>query len=263
MSSVLLDVDGHVATITLNRPEQLNALDAGLREALQEAIRTVDETDAVRVAILTGAGRAFCAGGDIADMRRRLEEGWGLGRRRDHYLHGSARLVENLAALRKPLIAAVNGAAVGAGCNLVLLADIRIAARSATFGQVFVRRGLMPDFGGTYLLPETVGHAAAMELALTGRIIDSEEARALGLVNRVVDDADLLGQARAVADAIAANAPLAVQATKAALTWTRRHALAAALDLEAEGQARLQGTEDYREAVYAFLEKRPAQFSGR
>ena len=210
---VLYDVDAHVATITLNRPDRLNAATFELGEQLQEAFRTADTSKDVRVVILTGAGRGFCSGDDV-------EAAWGDPRMEATVAElASARPpmtpeVEVILACRKPTIAAVNGVALGIGMDLAVLCDIRIASQYAKFGQLFVKMGLMADVTGYWLLPRLVGQDMATRLLLTGDIIDANEALRIGLVSQVVPSGDLMTETRALADRIAANPPEAVEHIK-------------------------------------------------
>lgn len=263
MGLVEVEVAEHVATLTLNRPERLNALSQELYDDLNAAVRQIDSDDEIFVAVVTGAGRAFCSGGDLRATSERIRIAMTEGARRDRYLHESARMVENLLALRKPLIAAVNGPAMGAGCSLAVVADLRIASEAATFGMPFVQRGLMPDWGSTYLVPRLIGIGTAAYLAFTGEPVTAAEALRIGLVNEVVPAGELMARCWELAQRIGSNAPLAVQAAKAAMRVRDAQETAGALMVEAAAQARLQGTEDFREGVAAFLEKRPARFVGR
>jgi enoyl-CoA hydratase len=257
--SLLLDRDGAVATITLNRPAVLNALNAELLARLDDALATIEGDATVRVAIVTGAGeRAFAAGADIAELAQLdgAVAGAALARR-------GQRITQRIEALRVPVIAAVNGFALGGGCELAMACDIRIASENAKFGQPEVNLGIPPGYGGTQRAARLLGTGAAMLLCTTGAIVDAAEALRIGLVQRVVPAADLLGEARALAATIASKAPLAVTAAKRAILDGAALAMADALALEALHFGSLIGTADFREGTSAFLAKRAPAFEGR
>lgn len=262
--AVLYDRDGPVVTLTLNRPEQLNPIsDPEVIEALLAALARMERDPEVRVAILTGAGKAFSSGGNL----RTMNAPGGINdpksvRTRLNYRHGIQRIPLAFARLEVPVIAAVNGAAFGAGCDLTTVCDLRIASKSARFAENFVKIGLIAGDGGSWLLPRIVGFSKACEMALTGDPVSAEEALACGLVSKVVDDADLLSEARALALRIAANPPFAVRMTKRLLWEGREMSLSAALDMAGSMQALVHHTHDHKEAVEAFLEKRKPNFTG-
>ena len=214
----------------------------------------------VRVVVLTGAGKAFCAGGDM----KRMETGTGLTppEQRDE-IRTNHRIVKTIHEMEKPVIASVNGVAVGAGCDLVLACDMRIASEKARFGEVFANVGLVPDAGGTYFLPRLIGSAKAMELILTGRIIDAREADRIGLVNRVVPHDDLKKETMAFAEKLAQGPPLAMGMAKTAIYRGMQMDLASELEYEAYAQSILMETEDYQEGVKAFSEKRLPNYKGK
>jgi enoyl-CoA hydratase len=258
-ASVLLDRDGAVAVITLNRPAVLNALNAELLDRLDDALGEIEHDTAVRALILTGAGeRAFAAGADIGELARidGAVTGAALARR-------GQRVTQRIEALRVPVIAAVNGFALGGGCELAMACDIRIASDNAKFGQPEVNLGIPPGYGGTQRTTRLLGTGMAMLLCTTGTIIDAHEALRIGLVQRVVPLADLLTEARAIAATIAAKAPLAVTATKRAILDGAALAMGDALALEALHFGSLAGTNDFREGTSAFLAKRSPVFEGR
>ena len=262
---VLYEMDeGGIVTLTLNRPDMRNPLtDADMLEAILAALTRLEEDSSARVAILTGAGKAFSSGGNMHAMR----EGGGLkdalpARTRNNYKRGIQRLPLAFAALEVPVIAAVNGPAIGAGCDLTCMCDLRIAGESAKFAESFVKIGLVSGDGGAWLLPRVVGWSKAAEMALTGDMIDAQEALACGLVSQVVPDAELLDAARALARRIAANPPHAERMTKRLLWEGRSAALASVLEMAAPMQALAHATGDHSEAVEAFLEKRKPVFRG-
>jgi 2-(1,2-epoxy-1,2-dihydrophenyl)acetyl-CoA isomerase len=254
-----LDDDG-IATITLNRPEKLNALSGELATELAETVLRVAGDVRVRGVVITGAGRAFCAGGDIDGMRRHCEaQDWSSIR---DLVQAGATVVETLFSMPKPTVAAINGPAAGAGGSLALACDFRIASQSASFGLVFSRIGLHPDWGGTYFLPRIVGTAKALELILSGDIIDAAECSRLGIVNRVTDADHLLSTAREYAVTFAAKAPLALTLARQAVYSSVNMTLKEVLALEVENQMRIFPTADAKEGISAFLEKRRPTFTG-
>jgi 2-(1,2-epoxy-1,2-dihydrophenyl)acetyl-CoA isomerase len=260
--NLLFDIDDAIATITLNRPERLNALNYALKNEMLKAFDVVANDDAVRAVVLTGSGRAFCAGADLQDVLRRSLDMDPVTREREA-VRGFNELVRVMRQLEKPIIAAVNGVAVGGGCCLAMAADIRLAGPSAQFGMVFVRLGLSSaDMGGTFLLPRLVGLAHASELLLTGEIIGAERAERIGLVNRLLAKDELMPTARQYAARLAAGPPIALAATKRALNQSLGIDIAQHLDYEAYVQSTCMLTDDHREGVEAFLSKRQAQFQG-
>lgn len=262
---VLYEVADHVATVTLNRPDRLNAATFDLGEALIDAFRRAEHDDDVRVVVLTGAGRGFCSGDDI-------EAAWGDPRmdeiRRDL---ASVRppMTPEAAALfgcTKPTIAAVNGVALGIGMDLAVMCDIRIASEKARFGLLYVKMGLMADVASYWRLPQLIGYEKAAELLMTAEIIDAAEALRIGLVSRVVTPDELSGVAQQLAAKIAAQPPLAVRHVKEGLRRAVGRSYTDMSDLATfvgNGLARLFESEDHKEAVAAFMEKRPAVFTGR
>jgi enoyl-CoA hydratase/carnithine racemase len=264
LPDVRYEVDAAVATITLDRPEARNAYSEEMVESLVRALDAADGDDAVRAVILTGAGKAFCAGGDLKRMQQQsgMFEGGPYTLRRN-YQRGIHTIPERLARFEKPVIAAVNGPAMGAGLDLACMCDVRVAARSARFGSSFINVGLVPGDGGAYFLTRTIGFPRALEMMLTGRVVESEEALAMGLTSEVVDDDALIETARRRARAMAERSPIALRLVKRAAYQSLGAELAKALELAATYQGIAQNSEDHREALTALLEKRPPRFDGR
>jgi len=254
---LMAQTDG-VLTITLNRPDVLNAVNEQLGKDLQDALRLADRSPDIRCVVLTGAGRGFCSGQDLRDRAGAGDVSYGESIRRRYN-----PIILRLATLEKPVIAAVNGVAAGAGCNLALAADMRIASDRARFIEVFSRIGLIPDSGGTYHLPRLVGLAKAFELAYTADEVSAEEALRIGLINRVVPHDDLMTITMDLARRLAAGPTRGYGLTKRAFRYGLGASLEAALEYEAHMQEIAGRTADHREGVMAFLEKRKAQFEGR
>ena len=256
-STVLLEVADGVATITLNRPDALNALTVPMKRELLAAFRAVERDRAVRAVILTGAGRAFCAG---QDLRERLEpDAAPLGTElRERY----NPIIRAMRGLEKPIVGAINGVAAGAGASLAFACDLRIAAEGASFALAFGRVGLLPDSGATWLLPRLVGGARAAEIALLNDAVSASAALAMGLVTRVVPAAELGDVVREMAGRLAHGAPLALALTKRSLNAAWDHGLDGALEYEAFLQDLAGQSQDHAEGIAAFMEKRPPRFSG-
>jgi enoyl-CoA hydratase/carnithine racemase len=251
-----------IATLTLNRPDRLNALGGTLRDDLHDAITRASASPEVRVIVITGAGKGFCAGGDVKAMNEAKE-----GKRERPLMEkvapGRDRTVLAMRDAPQPIIAAINGAAAGAGMNLALACDIRIASTAAKFSQAFVKRGLHPDWGGTYFLPRTIGMARAAELIFTGDVIDAQEALRLGVVSRVVEPEMLMPTVLELARRIAAGPPIAIRLAKRSLEKNVHADLRGALETETFAQNICFETEDATEGVRAFVEKRAPVFRGR
>ncbi|HAF15573.1 MAG TPA: hypothetical protein DCK93_15410 [Blastocatellia bacterium] len=253
--------DSGVTTITLNRPEKMNALAGHMRRDLAEALETAGSDRNVHVVVITGAGRAFCAGGDVAAMADLIER-----RDADEFsrLLGSARrVVTAIRQMTKPVIASVNGPAAGAGCNLAFACDLRIAATTATFSQSFSKVGLHPDWGGTYFLPRLVTPNKACEMFFLGEAIGAEEAHRLGILNFVVAPDELTAETRKLAERLREAPAIALGSAKQAVYMSQAAELEEMLRYETEAQMRCFESQDGAEGVRAFLEKRQAKFTGR
>ncbi|MDI2132406.1 enoyl-CoA hydratase/isomerase family protein [Yinghuangia seranimata] len=253
-------VADHIATITLNRPDRKNAFTMEVVDAWADALRSAQADPDVRVVVVTGAGDAFCSGVDLEAFAERERTPWAEKSLLTDRIHQVAFAAE---ALTKPYLAAVNGVAVGAGMDMALMADIRIAARSARFSEGYIRVGLVPGDGGCWYLPRIVGTATALRLLWTGDFVDADEALGMGLVSAVHDDADFAASVRAFAARLAAQPPVAVQLIKRAVREGERHDLRTALDLISSHQAVVTATQDSQEALAAFREKRPGTYTGR
>ena len=257
MSLIALERRSAVAVVTLNRPDKLNALNESLLRELLETLTTLDADSSVRVGILTGAGKAFAAGADIAAMAEMSSAQAGQFAALGH------RVGATLAQAHMPFLAAVNGVALGGGCELAMCCDFIYASDKAKFGQPEVTLGLIPGFGGTQRLARRVGIGRASELCMTGNVIGADEALRIGLVDAVAPHDDLMGRAQTTAAAIAERAPLAVAAIKRSISLGKDMTLAAALEIEAAAFASLFGTRDQQEGVRAFMEKRVPSFCGK
>jgi 2-(1,2-epoxy-1,2-dihydrophenyl)acetyl-CoA isomerase len=250
-----------ITTITLDRPEKLNAFGGTMREDLLAALRAAENDEACRVVVITGAGRAFCAGGDVEAMAAMQTAG--ETSRFRMLLEKGRDVVVQIATMPKPVIASINGVAAGAGCNLALACDIRIASDQAKLGETFVRIGIHPDWGGTWFLPRLVGPSRAAELLMTGRMVPADEAVRIGLVDRVVPLADLARETEVLARSIGDGPPLAIGLIKRALAASRMNDLRAQIALETENQLRAFESHDAAEGMTAFFEKRAPKFEGR
>ncbi|MDT0529231.1 crotonase/enoyl-CoA hydratase family protein [Micromonospora sp. DSM 115977] len=261
---VLVERDGPVETWTINLPETRNPISGDdVIDALVARVDAVNADRAVRAVILTGAGSAFSAGGNVKDMADRVGLFGGAPHElRDGYRRGIQRIPRAMYACDVPLIAAVNGAAVGAGCDLALMCDLRIASERAFFAESFVKLGIIPGDGGAWLLPRAVGAARAAEMTLTGDRVDAATALEWGLVSRVVPHEELLAEARRLADRVAANPPHAVRMAKKLLREAQHQSLDSVLELSAAMQALAHQTRDHDEAVRAFLDRREPHFTG-
>lgn len=261
-STVAVQTANHICTITLNRPDVLNAFNDELTTQLHEALKAAEKDAAVRVIVITGAGRAFSSGQDLADLKTRYVPGYvpELG---DDLRRRYNPIIKRIREMEKPVIAAVNGVAAGAGCSLALACDMRIASDQASFIEVFVNVGLIPDSGSTFTLPRLVGIGKAMELCCTGNKVDASEALRIGLVNQVVPAAELNDAAAKLAGRLAGLPSRAIALTKRLLNQSLQNDLNKQLEVEAFDQETAGKTADHLEGVMAFLEKRKPTFKGQ
>jgi 2-(1,2-epoxy-1,2-dihydrophenyl)acetyl-CoA isomerase len=260
-ANILFSIDAGIARLTLNRPDRHNSFNDAMHAEVRDALERVRADRSVRVLLVTGAGRGFCAGQDLSD--RNVAPGaepvdLGASIERNY-----KPLILGLRALPLPVVCAVNGVAAGAGANLALACDVVVAARSASFIQAFCKIGLVPDSGGTYFLPRLVGSARAMGLALLGDKLTAEQAAQWGLIWQCVDDAELLPFVDRLLAQLAQASTRGLAAIKQAMQASAANTLAAQLDLERDLQRTLGAGDDYREGVAAFVEKRPPRFGGR
>ncbi len=265
MAFLTTEKRGRVAILTLNRPDKLNALpELEDGEAFRNVCEALGADPEIGCVVITGAGRAFSAGGDVKAMQARgaLFEGSGVAIR-ERYRRVVHKIVRSLYELEQPLIAAVNGPAVGIGCDIVGLADIRLASEKATFGVPFLKLGIIPGDGGAWLLPRTIGYARAAELLFTGELIGAETAEQWGLINRIVPHDRLMDEAVGLAERVAAHAPHSLRLAKALLRQGREASYEAVLEMSASAQALSHMTEDHIEGVTAHLEKRKPEFKGK
>ncbi|MGH2692200.1 MAG: enoyl-CoA hydratase-related protein [Actinomycetota bacterium] len=259
---IAVDRDGSVAKITLNRPDKLNALTQVMSDELVDAFTKAREDDSVRAVLLTGAGRGFCAGQDLTEFRDSSD----AGRPPDieaHLERAYHKLIPIMVEIPKPVVCAVNGVAAGAGVSLAVACDVRIASEAARFTQAFVKIGLVPDSGGTWLLPRVIGPAKALELSISGEMVDADAALGMGLVSRIVAPDALEKESLDYAAALAALPTAAIGEAKALIRNAMSTDLETALRAEAKAQSRMGQTHDFMEGVTAFAEKREPRFEGR
>jgi 2-(1,2-epoxy-1,2-dihydrophenyl)acetyl-CoA isomerase len=258
-----VDTAENVCTVTLNRPESLNSINDAMTGELTKALRSLQRDDAVRCVVLTGAGRAFCSGQDLGDLKKRYADPKYTPNLGEDLRKRYNPVILALRDLEKPVLAAVNGVAAGAGCSLALACDLRIASDKASFVEVFVNVGLVPDSASTFFLPRYVGLCKAMELCFTGDKVPAAEALALGMVNKVVPADQLMPAARELALRLAKMPTRAIGLTKRLLLRSLGADLDTMLEAEAFAQHTAALTADHREGVQAFFEKRPPQFQGK
>ena len=258
---LIYEVSAHVATITMNRPERLNALTPAMRQGLLDAVTAADKDPEVRVIVLTGAGRGFCSGGDVKAMNEARASG-AVNPLEDKIAPVRDRVVLAMRNADKPVIAAVNGPAAGAGMNIALACDIRIMSTQAKMGQTFSRRGLHPDWGGTYFLPRLIGVAKAAEMIWSGRMISADEALELGIVSKLSEPESLMTDVMEMAQGFASGPPIAIRMAKRAMYRNVDSSLDEALEYETFAQNVCAATKDAKEGIAAFVEKREPQFKG-
>jgi 2-(1,2-epoxy-1,2-dihydrophenyl)acetyl-CoA isomerase len=256
---IAIDRDGAIGWIRINRPERLNAFAGTMRHDLLAALLALEQDDEIRCVIVTGVGRAFSTGGDVAVMSEIIDDN-DRGRF-EQLVRTGADVVKQIDMMTKPVIAAVNGAAAGAGACLALACDLRIASENASIGFTFLRVGLHPDWGGSYFLPRLIGPAAAAEFILTGGMISAERGEKMGIFNRVVPHAELEAATRGFAGEIAAAPAGVVADAKRVLRHSLSHTLADVLELEVDAQLAAFDSPDFREGIRAFLEKRAPRFN--
>lgn len=257
--SVEYAVENGIATLALNQPDTLNALTDDMLKELGDALKQAERSDVVRTIVLTGRGRGFCSGQNLKAFGDPSAER-DIGAHLDQYYHP---LIRRLANLEKPTIAMVNGVAAGAGMSLAVACDVRIAAEGARFSQAFVRIGLVPDSGSSYFLPRIIGYSRALEMAMTGMMVDDQTALRWGLVNRLVPADRLEEETYALARSLAAGPPLALGMIKREMAYGAAHGLNDTLEREKDFQTRAAQTEDHLAAVQAFFAKTTPQFQGR
>lgn len=261
---LLVQKKNHQLWVTLNNPDQSNAITEDLIGSLCRVLKQADSDPQVRVIVLTGAGKNFCAGGDIKAMAEKTGMFQGEGNElRQRYQQGIQQIPRTIEELSTPLIAMVNGAAIGAGCDLAMMCDLRVGAATTKFGETFTKIGLIPGDGGTFFLQRVVGYAKALEMTLTGDLYEGARARDFGLLNLLVEEAQLTAETETLAEKIASNAPIAQAMAKKAMKISYLHDLQTSLDLLAAYQGITQRTQDHFEALKAAKEKRAPQFQGQ
>jgi len=266
--TIILEKRGYIAVLTLNRPERLNALNPQMTGELVSALDAVDEDDEARVLVITGAGRGFCSGADVGGMSAGRREGEHSGRggaeqMRQGLIRSAGRVQPRLQKLQKPTIAMVNGAAVGAGCDLAMACDLRTGSEKTRFMNAFVRIGLFPGWGGTWLYPRVMGLGRALEFLYTGEFMEAEEAGRLGVLNRLVPADELEKETMALAARIADGPPIAMRLAKMQVYKGLGMEFETALQMAAALETITLSSEDHREGVTAFREKRKGEFRGR
>ncbi|NUN04719.1 MAG: enoyl-CoA hydratase/isomerase family protein [Bdellovibrio sp.] len=257
-------LQNHILWITLNNPEQSNAISLEMVSSLTQVLKHADFDPAVRVIVLSGEGANFCAGGDVKAMQERTGMFAGESNElRMRYMHGIQQIPKHIEDLSKPVIAMVNGAAIGAGCDLAMMCDLRIGTEKAKFGETFVKLGLVPGDGGSFFLQRVIGYSKAMQMSLTGDVVSGAAALQWGLLNYFVPEADLQAETQKLAERIASNAPIAVQMTKKTMKMAYLNDLNTVLDVSAAYQGISQRTTDHFEALHAMKQKTTPDYQGR
>jgi len=260
METIIFDVKNHVATVTLNRPESLNAFNPKLSEDLLLCLLECEERKDVRAVVITGAGKAFCAGGDVKGMAGELDKSPSQFLKRvTHNLHAA---ISSITRMEKPVIAAVNGVAAGAGFSLAIACDMALASESARFTMAYTRIGLVPDGSSTYMLPRLIGLRKALELIYTNKVLSAKEAKELGLINRVIEDQNFSPEVEKFASELAKGPTLAFGLAKRLMQLGVNETLETQMENEREFIAKASKSEDFREGVLSFLEKREPGFRG-
>lgn len=263
-SQVLLQKKNHQLWVTLNNSEQSNAITYDMIGSLCTVLKHADVDPDIRVIVLTGSGKNFCSGGDIKAMAEKTGMFQGDGNElRQRYQQGIQQIPRTIEDISTPIIAMVNGAAIGAGCDLAMMCDLRIGTAASKFGETFTKIGLIPGDGGTFFLQRVIGYAKAMEMTLTGDIYEGAKAKDIGLLNILADDAQLLAETEKLAAKVEANAPVAQSMAKKAMKISYLHDLQTSLDLLAAYQGITQRTQDHFEALEATKNKRPPNFKGQ
>lgn len=253
----------HQLWLKLDNPEQSNAISLPMIDSLTEILKQADFDPKIRVIVITGEGKNFCAGGDIKAMKEKSGMFAGESNElRMRYMHGIQEIPKAIEELSKPLIAMVNGAAVGAGCDLAMMADLRVGSEKSKFAETFTKLGLVPGDGGTFFLQRVIGYSKAMQMFMTGDLWEGEKAKDFGLLNYLHPESELESKTEELAEKIAQNAPVAIQMTKKAMKISYRQDLLGTLDILAAYQGIAQRTQDHFEALQAFEQKKPADFKG-
>lgn len=253
--------NSHQLWVTLNNPEQMNAITTPMIESLVTVLKHADFDRMIRVIVITGAGKSFCAGGDIKAMEEKTGMFAGESNElRMRYMHGIQQIPRCLEEVSTPIIAMVNGAAIGAGCDLAMMCDLRVGSESSKFAETFTRMGLVPGDGGTFFLQRVVGYSRAMQMFLTAEVFEGKRALDYGLLNNLFEDSELLAETSKLAEIVASLAPIAQSMTKKAMKISYLHDLHTSLDTLATFQGLTQRTEDHFEALSAFKQKRTPKF---
>lgn len=262
---ILLEINDRIAVLTLNMPESRNAISGqNTVEEIVDACQRVQNDDEVSVLVITGEGKSFSSGGNVKAMKERADEMGGPAvHLQERYRRGIQRIPLAIDALDIPVIGAINGHAIGAGCDLAMMCDIRIASSKAVFGETFINLGIIPGDGGSWFLTRQIGYQRAAELTFTGRIVEAAEALELGMVMKVVEPGQLMPSVMEMAGVIAAKPPRTLRLSKRILKQAARTSLSDFLDICAVTQSVVQTSEDHKEAMQAFFEKRPGEFKGR
>lgn len=259
-----LQLKNHQLWITLNNPEQSNAISYEMTDSLTRVLKHADFDSEVRVIVLTGEGKNFCAGGDVKAMENKTGMFAGEPNElRMRYMHGIQQIPKCIEDLSTPIIAMVNGAAIGAGCDLAMMCDLRVGSAQSKFGETFVKLGLVPGDGGSFFLQRVIGFSRAMQMSLTGDLVAGEEAQRWGLLNYFVNEADLVAETEKIAAKVAANAPVAVQMTKKTMKLAYMSDLQTVLDMAAAFQGITQRTADHFEALQSVKAKKNPEFQGK